>query len=81
MAACERVLRAHGFTVCRVRYFEERARIEVAPEEVARFRDSALLADVTGRFRAAGFEAVEIDPAGYRQGALNEPTARPPGRP
>ena len=73
VAACERVLRGHGFTVCRVRYFGERARIEVAPEEVARFRDAALLADVTARFRDAGFQEVEVDPAGYRQGALNEP--------
>ena len=73
VAACERVLREHGFSICRVRYFDERARIEVAPEEVARFRNAALLADVTVRFREAGFEEVEIDPAGYRQGALNEP--------
>ena len=72
VAACERVLREHGFTVCRVRYYDERARIEVAPEEVARFRDAALLSDVTARFRAAGFRDVEVDPAGYRQGSLNE---------
>ena len=72
VAACERVLREHGFTVCRVRYFDERARIEVAPEEVARFRNAALLGEVTARFRAAGFHEVEVDPAGYRQGALNE---------
>ena len=74
VADCERVLREYGFMVCRVRYFDERARIEVAPEEVARFRDAGLLADVTARFRAAGFHEVEIDPAGYRQGALNELT-------
>ena len=72
VAACERVLREHGFTVCRVRYFDERARIEVAAEEVSRFRDTALLADVTARFRAAGFREIEVDPIGYRQGALNE---------
>ena len=71
VATCERVLRAHGFRVCRVRYFGPRARIEVAPEEVARLRAPALLADVTARFRAAGFTDVEVDPAGYRQGALN----------
>ena len=76
VAACERVLREHGFSICRVRYFDERARIEVAPEEIARFQDAALLADVTARFRAAGFQEVEVDPAGYRQGALNE-LARP----
>ena len=78
VAACERVLRERGFTVCRVRYFDERARIEVAPEEVDRFRDAALLAEVTARFRAAGFDEVEVDPAGYRQGAMNELTRTRP---
>ena len=70
--ACERVLRERGFTVCRVRYFDRLARIEVAPDEVARFDDETLLADVSARFRAAGFEQVEVDPEGYRQGSLNE---------
>ena len=73
VATCEGILRERGFTVCRVRYFDERARIEVAPEEVVRLEDRALLADVTARFRAAGFRTVEVDPAGYRRGALNEP--------
>lgn len=72
VAACERTLRERGFAVCRVRYFGTRARIEVAPEEIARLRDPALLADVTARFRAAGFGDVEIDPEGYRRGALNQ---------
>ena len=78
VAACERVLRERGFAVCRVRYFDRLARIEVAPGEVARFDDAALLADVTARFRDAGFEEVEVDPQGYRRGALNE-LARPDG--
>ena len=72
VAACERVLRERGFTVCRVRYFDRLARIEVAPSEVHRFDDAGLLADVTTRFRDAGFEQVEVDPDGYRRGALNE---------
>lgn len=78
VAACERVLRERGFAECRVRYFDRRARIEVAPGEVARFEDAALLADVTARFRDAGFEEVEVDPEGYRRGALNDlvPPAR-----
>ena len=75
VAACERVLRERDFTVCRVRYFDRLARIEVAPGEVHRFDDAALLADVTARFRDAGFVEVEIDPRGYRQGSLNEPAS------
>ena len=81
VAACERVLRGHGFRVCRVRYFGQQARIEVAPEEVARLREPALLADVTARFRTAGFDDVEIDPDGYRQGALNTDGPLPRGAP
>ena len=72
VAACEQVLREQGFTVCRVRYFGRRARIEVAPEEVARLGNGTLLAEVAARFRAAGFDEVEVDPDGYRQGSLNE---------
>ncbi|MXZ73362.1 MAG: ATP-dependent sacrificial sulfur transferase LarE [Acidobacteria bacterium] len=73
VAECERVLREHGFRVCRVRYFGELARVEVAPEEVARLtEDAALLRDVTAGFRAAGFARVEVDPDGYRSGAMNE---------
>ena len=63
-----RVTPKHGFTVCRVRHFGPRARIEVSPEEVTRFGDGALMADVTARFGAAGFK----EPGGYRQSALNE---------
>ena len=81
VAACERVLRAHGFRVYRVRYFGPLARIEVAPEEVARLRDPALLANVTARFRTAGFEQVDVDPDGYRQGALNADGPLPRGAP
>ena len=81
VAACERVLRGHGFRVYRVRYFGSLARIEVAPEEVARLREPALLADVTARFRAAGFDNVEVDPDGYRQGALNTDGPLPRGAP
>ena len=57
------------------------ARIEVAPEEVARLREPALLADVTARFRTAGFDDVEIDPDGYRPGALNTDGPLPRGAP
>ena len=83
VAACERVLRDRGFRVCRVRYFGEVARIEVAPEELSRLtRDAALLSEVTERFRATGFARVEVDPEGYRSGAMNEllQIARPNGR-
>ena len=74
VATCERVLRNLGFAVCRVRYFGSRARIEVAPEEIVRLRDETVFSAVCADFHAAGFKEIEIDPDGYRQGALNGET-------
>ena len=71
VATCERVLRDLGFTVCRVRYYGTVARIEVASDEIHRLSNVGLFADVTAQFRAAGFEDIEVDPDGYRQGSLN----------
>ena len=81
IATCERVLRNFGFAVCRVRYFGSRARIEVAPEEIARLRDETVFSAVCADFHAAGFTEIEIDPDGYRQGALNGETSAQQGRP
>ena len=81
VATCERVLRNFGFAVCRVRYFGARARIEVAPEEIARLRDETVFSAVCADFHAAGFTEIEIDPDGYRQGALNGETFARQGRP
>ena len=74
VADCEWVLREHGFRICRVRYYETTARIEVDPDEIARLFTPGVRADVVSRFRAAGFSDVVVDPRGYRSGALNEPT-------
>ena len=81
VATCERVLRNFGFAVCRVRYFGARALIEVAPEEIARLRDETVFSAVCADFHAAGFTEIEIDPDGYRQGALNGETFARQGRP
>ena len=83
VADCERVLRALGFQVCRVRHHVTMARIEVAPEEVSRLRQPEILSEVTRRFRDAGFEDVDVDPRGYRAGGLNSPleTSLRPERP
>ena len=71
VAAGERVLRDQGFRICRVRYHGTAARIEVEPHEIPRLESPTVLAEVTSGLRAAGFEEVEIDPRGYRQGSLN----------
>ena len=72
VAAAERALRELGFRVCRVRFHEATARIEVEPHEIPRLRGAGVRAEVVRRFRDAGFARVTVDPRGYRQGSLNE---------
>ncbi len=72
----ESLLRARGFRQVRVRTLSEGrlARVEVLPDEIARLR--ALLGDITPAFRLLGYSEVEVDPRGYRTGALNEMIVR-----
>jgi len=74
--AAEQVLRELGFRVLRVRHHEERASVEVGPDELPRAFE--LASRIEGRLTDLGFVEVEIDPRGYRTGALNEvlPKAR-----
>lgn len=65
-------LRALGVTGdLRVRHFGETARVEFAREALAEWSDTSRRADVERAVRAAGFATVEIDPRGFRSGALN----------
>jgi len=52
----------------RVRHHGDRARIEAEPAWIPWLAER--LAPVAARFRALGFERVEIDPRGYRRGSL-----------
>ena len=72
VATCERTLRDLGFRVCRVRFHDTMARIEVEADAIARLRTPAIRRQVLGQFLEAGFETVTVDPHGYRRGALNE---------
>ena len=69
---CERVLRELGFRVCRVRYHNEVARIEAAPDEFDRLLQPGIRETIVRRFKETGFTYVSIDLQGYRAGALNE---------
>ena len=69
---CERALRELGFRVYRVRYHDELARIEVAPDEIERLFQPDVRQEILRRFRDAGFTYVSIDLQGYRTGSLNE---------
>jgi uncharacterized protein len=68
----EQMLRALGFRQLRVRHFADRARVEIAPNELGRVAIEGLAERIEADLLALGFPAVEIDPRGYRSGSLNE---------
>lgn len=67
----EAALRELGFRQFRVRLHDKLARIEIAPEELARAMTAEMSAAILERFKAAGFFYVALDLEGYRQGSLN----------
>ena len=81
VAICERTLRDLGFYVCRVRFHDTMARIEVEREEITRLQTPEVRDTVLRKFRDAGFETVTVDPRGYRTGSLNEGLASQAFRP
>ncbi|MDQ6673036.1 MAG: ATP-dependent sacrificial sulfur transferase LarE [Chloroflexota bacterium] len=68
----EQALHALGFRQLRVRHFADRARVEIAPDELGRVQSEGLAPRIEAELIALGFPAVEIDPRGYRSGRLNE---------
>jgi len=67
----EAALRELGFRQFRVRAHGELARIELAPEELARGFDPAMAQQMTARLKSLGFSFVTLDLEGYRQGSLH----------
>jgi pyridinium-3,5-biscarboxylic acid mononucleotide sulfurtransferase len=67
----EAVLRLLGFRQFRVRAHGELARIELAPDELARGLAPELASQISVRLKEIGFAFVTIDLEGYRQGSLN----------
>jgi len=67
----EAVLRALEFRQFRVRAHGELARIEIAPEELARGFDPEIARKIAEGVKSAGFSFVTLDLEGYRQGSLN----------
>lgn len=65
----EGILEGLGFSFCRVRCVDMRAEIELEPE---RFSDAVAVAgELNSRLTELGFNAVLLNLAGYRQGAMN----------
>jgi len=70
--AAEAFLKTKGFVQVRVRHHETVARIEVAPEEMAKFFVNRVHQDVSQELKAIGYQYVTLDLQGYRTGSLNE---------
>ncbi len=70
----ERYLRGLGLGLrqLRVRHHGALARIEVAPEDVAKLAAPAVASSVAAALRELGYTYVTLDLAGYRTGSLNE---------
>jgi len=77
VARGEEALRQLGFLQFRVRLHDKLARVEIAPDEMARAFVPEVAAAISRNLKAAGFTYVALDLEGYRQGSLNEslPTA------
>lgn len=68
----EEFLHKQGFKQVRVRHYGTTARVEVDKQELPRLlEDDALQKKITARLVEFGYETVEIDPEGYRQGSAN----------
>lgn len=68
----EAAIKALGFEIVRVRDYGTMARVEVAPEEIARLASPETAAKAVAALRAAGYTHVAADLQGYRRGSLNE---------
>lgn len=68
----ETAVRALGFPLVRVRHEATGARVEIGRDALALALEPGMAARISAVVRAAGYDAVSIDPRGYRTGSLNE---------
>lgn len=68
----EERLRALGFRQVRLRHHGDLARVEIAPDELARALDPDVTAAIVAAIKPLGFRWVSLDLEGYRMGSLNE---------
>lgn len=70
VGAAEDFLGKAGFKVVRVRDHAGMARIEIMPDEMARFME--MREDVVSEFKRLGFSYVALDLIGFRSGSMDE---------
>jgi len=75
----EAALRELGFRQFRVRLHDKLARVELAPDELARGLEPKMATAIAQALKAAGFAYVALDLEGYRQGSLNEALSKTAG--
>ena len=68
----EQALRTLGFRVCRVRHYDDTARVELGQDELHRALETNMGDSIVQALTAIGFTDVIVDPRGYRTGSLNE---------
>ncbi len=61
-----------GLRECRVRHYGAFVRIEVPSDAISRVSDASGLAVLGTFFAELGIDRIEVDPRGFRSGALNE---------
>ena len=66
----EKGLRDLGFNVVRVRHYGQTARVEIPMHDFERFEHIRFEAEHI--VLASGYKAMELDPKGFRSGALND---------
>ena len=67
----EEAMRSLGFREFRVRHHGPLARVEIARAEMLRALDMDVLDRITAELKAAGFQFVALDAAGFRSGSMN----------
>jgi len=68
----EAALREMGFRRFRLRHHGDTARIEIAPEEMARALTPEAAAEIVARIKPLGYTFISLDLEGYRTGSMNE---------
>jgi len=69
--AAEEFVRSLGFRQFRVRHHDRLARLEIAPEEMARVWENGRHEAIVSRLRELGYVYVAVDLAGFRSGSAN----------
>jgi len=70
--ACETWLRRNGFTLYRVRFHGQLARVEIDIQEMPRLVEKELRLAMIAAFKENGFDYITLDLQGYRSGSMNE---------